>query len=363
MKAVAAVLGALCLFLVLLVGVPVLAAASASTSAGTSAACTLDADLDTEALTPQIAKALGRPGTTVPGLERPAEQLPHARTIVATGNEMKVPARGQAVALATALQESGLRNLGSGHLDSLGLFQQRPSQGWGTADEIRTPAHAAKKFFSALLKVPGWQQLTLAQAAQTVQKSAFPDAYARWEPLATALQKTLVPAASADDTPCGPGRTLKKGTKPGAPAGPIPEGTVPAGYTIPQDAPEAARTALRWAMGQLGTLYQWGGHCTNPRGPDPMGRCDCSSLVQQAYAHAGIPLTRTTYTQVNEGRSVSASNLQPGDLLFSRGTAARPEHVGLYMGDGLVINAPRTTRPVRIEKVKDWRLLAVRRVL
>lgn len=115
-------------------------------------------------------------------------------------------------------------------------------------------------------------------------------------------------------------------------------------------------------MHQLGTLYQWGGICTAPHGPDPMGRCDCSSLMQQAYAKAGIQLTRTTYTQVKEGDAVPANALIPGDLLFTRGTAAVPEHVGMYIGAGLVINAPRTTKPVRIEKVGDWQILAVRRI-
>ncbi|MFD9865600.1 hypothetical protein ACFWZB_41070, partial [Streptomyces alboflavus] len=69
----------------------------------------------------------------------------------------------------------------------------------------------------------------------------------------------------------------------GAGYGPIPEGTVPKGYTVPAGADPRARTAIAWAMRQLGTLYQWGGSCTAPRGPDPMGRCDCSSLTQQAY--------------------------------------------------------------------------------
>ena len=145
--------------------------------------------------------------------------------------------------------------------------------------------------------------------------------------------------------------------------GRIPEGSVPKGYKIPKDADPKARKAIEWAMHQLGTLYQWGGSCTNAHGPDPMGRCDCSSLMQQAYAHAGVTLSRTTYTQVNEGMAVSPAQLKPGDLIFSRGTASRPEHVGMYIGEGLVIEAPRTTKPVRITPIKDWTILAARRVL
>src|SRR5438477_637501 len=71
--------------------------------------------------------------------------------------------------------------------DSIGLFQQRPSQGWGTPAQLADPDYAATKFFQALLKVPGWQTMALTDAAQAVHKSAFPDAYAKWEPEATVL--------------------------------------------------------------------------------------------------------------------------------------------------------------------------------
>lgn len=293
---------------------------------------------------------------------------------MAAGLSLDVPRKGQIIALATAMQESRLRNLGYGDRDSLGLFQQRPSQGWGSAEQIRDPTYASEQFYKHLLKVDGWQQMTVAQAAQAVQKSGLPDAYAQWESLATALQSAIVktfPGAGGDaddqDTKqdekpsnstagCGPGQD-------GSGFGRIPEGSVPKGYAIPKDADPRARKAIEWAMQQLGTLYQWGGSCTDAHGPDPMGRCDCSSLMRQAYAHAGIALTRTTYTQVHEGRAVSPAGLKPGDLVFSRGSAARPEHVGMYMGEGLVIEAPRTTKPVRITPIKDWEILAARRVL
>jgi hypothetical protein len=93
--------------------------------------------------------------------------------------------------LATAVQESKLRNLDYGDSDSVGLFQQRPSQGWGSKEQILVPTYAAGKFFDALVKVPGWQTLPVARAAQAVQHSAFPDAYGSWEPRATALSAAL----------------------------------------------------------------------------------------------------------------------------------------------------------------------------
>ncbi|WP_435127274.1 C40 family peptidase [Actinacidiphila sp. bgisy144] len=363
----------------LLLAIPLLgitagsAAASCSTS-GTQA-------VDTAAVAAEVKTILDGGGTgtiTVAGLENPADQVPNAKTIQATGLAMGVPARGQIVALATALQESGLRNLTYGDRDSLGLFQQRPSQGWGTATEILDPVHASTKFYEALQQVSGWQSLSVAQAAQAVQKSGFPDAYAKWEPLATALQKALepllAPTGGATPTPTPSGATTSTvrggiggGCAPGEDGtdfGVIPPGSVPAGYTIPADAPAAVQTAIRWALGQLGTDYQWGGSCTDAHGPDPMGRCDCSSLMQQSYEAAGVTLSRTTYTQVKEGKPVSVDALQPGDLVFTEGTAAAPEHVGMYIGSGLIVNAPHTGAVVDINTLADWKpqILAARRV-
>src|SRR5205085_7570662 len=125
-----------------------------------------------------------------------AEQLRYAQLIVTVGVQNGVPVRGQVIAVATALQESGLHNLGNlgehNDHDSLGLFQQRPSQGWGTPAQLMDPMYAARKFYEHLVQVPNWQRIPLTEAAQAVQRSAFPNAYARWEPLATALVQALV---------------------------------------------------------------------------------------------------------------------------------------------------------------------------
>lgn len=352
-------------------------AATSSEAAQSTGSFSCRSNIDTDAVAQQVTAMLdGASGKDVhiEGLTLPAEQIPNARTIVAAGISLKVPVRGQVVAIATAMQESRLRNLNSGDRDSLGLFQQRPSQGWGTAQQIRDPIYASQQFYQHLLKVKGWQQLTVTQAAQAVQASGYPDAYAQWEPLASALQQAIAktfPNASKDTDGTTPdqGKPPAAGTTACPPAadgsgfGRIPEGSVPQGYKIPLDADPKARKAIEWAMYQLGTLYQWGGSCTDSHGPDPMGRCDCSSLMQQAYAHTGIQLPRTTYEQVNEGKAVAPNKLKPGDMIFSRGTASRPEHVGMFLGAGLVIEAPRTTKPVRITPIKDWAILAVRRVV
>lgn len=120
-----------------------------------------------------------------------AEQVSNAAVIVAVGAQRQVPARGWVIALATAMQESSLVNLTGGDRDSVGLFQQRPSQGWGTVAQLQDPAYAAGAFYDRLLTVEGWQGMPLTDAAQAVQRSAYPDAYAHWEPDATALIQTL----------------------------------------------------------------------------------------------------------------------------------------------------------------------------
>ena len=126
-------------------------------------------------------------GVSVDGVALDAEQLANAAVIAATGRQLGIGEHGVVVALATATQESRLRNLDYGDADSVGLFQQRPSQGWGQVSELLRPDYAATKFYQALARVPGWEQLPVSEAAQAVQRSAFPTAYARWETLATAL--------------------------------------------------------------------------------------------------------------------------------------------------------------------------------
>ena len=126
-----------------------------------------------------------------PTVELTVVQLQHASTINAVGLSRGIPERGRIIAVATAYQESSLRNRPDGDRDSVGLFQQRPSQGWGTAEQIMDPIYAAGKFYDALLEVPDWQDMSLTDAAQAVQYSGFPDAYAKWEPQATTLVRAL----------------------------------------------------------------------------------------------------------------------------------------------------------------------------
>ncbi|WP_349877407.1 hypothetical protein ABIH81_25495 [Micromonospora sp. HUAS YX12] len=141
----------------------------------------------------------------VAGLDQ--RQMDNAKAIVDVGREMKMPRRALVVAVATAMQESNLYNLasdvlpesfdhphqgsGSDH-DSVGLFQQRPSSGWGTVAQLMRPAYAARAFYAALREVPGWEDMSVTAAAQAVQVSAYPDAYARHEKRATTVVAALV---------------------------------------------------------------------------------------------------------------------------------------------------------------------------
>lgn len=126
-----------------------------------------------------------------------ASMAANARTIIAVGKSRGVPSYGLVIALAAAMQESGLENLNYGDRDSVGLFQQRPSAGWGTDAQLENPTYAAELFFGGpsnpnkgrtrgLLDIPGWQSMSVTAAAQAVQVSATPLAYAKWEASARA---------------------------------------------------------------------------------------------------------------------------------------------------------------------------------
>ena len=120
------------------------------------------------------------------------EQVTNAVVIAGVAHDRGLPERALVIALATAQQESRLRNLDYGDRDSLGLFQQRPSQGWGTEAQVQDPGYAAGKFFDHLVQVPGWDTGRLTDVAQAVQRSGFPEAYQQWEPMATELAAVLV---------------------------------------------------------------------------------------------------------------------------------------------------------------------------
>jgi cell wall-associated NlpC family hydrolase len=260
-----------------------------------------------------------------------SQQIANARIIYSTGVSMNIPPYGETIAIATAIQESRLINLttATDH-DSLGLFQQRPSQGWGTPAQITDPVYASTKFYQALARVPGWQALPLAAAAQAVQESGYPSAYSQWQVAAAQLVTAFAGTVGA----CDPGVAGAYG------AG------LPASFALPPGTPPPVATAIRYALAQVGKPYVWGG-----AGPDGY---DCSGLVMAAYAAAGVTLPRTTYQQVDAGTAVPrAADLRPGDLIFTVGgepgaSISHPGHVGLFIGDDLVVDAPSQGKTVEI---------------
>jgi hypothetical protein len=145
-----------------------------------------------------VMSARARSSSACAGQYLTPAQLGNARLIYDVGVGMGLPQGATVIAIATAMQESKLENIPYGTADSLGLFQQRPSQGWGSPRQIMQPDYAARAFYADLARVPGWQTLPLTVAAQDVQHSAYPDAYAQWQPLATALTDSF----SGGGSPC-----------------------------------------------------------------------------------------------------------------------------------------------------------------
>ena len=236
------------------------------------------------------------------------DQTANAATIVRVGAALHIPRRGWVVAIATAIQESSLHNLTGGDRDSVGLFQQRPSQGWGTPQQLHTPTYAATAFYRALRRVPGWQHMAVTDAAQAVQHSAFPDAYARWEPDATHLVATITHhPATAPHTSAGCGRSSRWVSPVIAP---ISSGFRPPGRPDHNGADLAAARGTPIRAAHAGTV-------TVARCDPATGNCDTNGSITTAgcgwYVEIRSPdriITRychmATQPSVHGGQKVSA---------------------------------------------------------
>ena len=296
-----------------------------------------------------------------------AAQAQNARIIVATAGQ-RAGRAGAYLALMVALAESDLRvlanpndpagaafpNQGVGHdHDSLGLFQQRP--GWGSAAKRMDAAESTHLFVDSLLHQDGWQSMTPWYAAQLVQRSAFTgrptaanggsavvgDNYRRQATRAAAVLSVIEGDSSTLD--CGAAASDAI-----APNGDGGHG-LPAMYAVPAGTSSTARIAVSFALAQLGKPYLWGGN-----GP---GSFDCSGLTQQAWSRAGIAIGRVVSQQLRDGTPSSVAHLAPGDLIMtpgSTGSMAAPGHVGMYIGQGLVVNAPRTGDVIRVVSLNSF---------
>ncbi|MBN9757762.1 NlpC/P60 family protein [Pseudonocardia sp. Ae707_Ps2] len=306
---------------------------------------------------------LGGGPQTVDGVEWSGEQTGNAATIVARVVERQLPRRAAVIALSTVIVESGLVNVHHGDRDSLGLYQQRPSQGWGPPGRVLNPVAATDTFLNRLINLPGWATMPPGQAAQAVQRSAFPDRYAPQEGPAAALVEQLwvgadnpVPLPPSTDgsraTTTQLASTVYACPDDGGAGLPAPPGNIdpkklPAGFSPPAD--PVARAAVTYALSQLGKPYVWGG-----TGPDGF---DCSGLMLASWASAGVALPAGTVNQKNAGTPSSPAAIAPGDLVFipgSLGSPANPRHVGMYVGHGLVINAYDSSTGVVLQPLSDW---------
>ncbi|MEU1586683.1 peptidase M23 [Micromonospora sp. NPDC005710] len=181
--------------------------AAPSTAAAAPSATATPADPDTTAPARKVTPARPTDPAPVAGLDE--DQMENAEAIVRAGRRMGVPRRGLVIAVATAMQESNLYNVASGVLpesqnyphqgvgwdhDSVGLFQQRSSSGWGPVGRLMDPEFATRQFLGALEQVPGWERMRLTDAAQAVQVSAYPEYYQQHEWRATRVVDAIVPA-------------------------------------------------------------------------------------------------------------------------------------------------------------------------
>lgn len=339
-------------------------------------------------------------------------QLSVARTIISVGRSLGASDRDILIALMAGFQESGLRNLNYGDRDSLGIFQQRG--GWGSVQQRLDPIEATRMFFTGghqgqrgLLDFAKRNGMSLTQAAQAVQVSAFPNAYAKWEQKARGLLgelgggstgpvplENVAPNPAAVDTSLAPstdqttaladmGEQLATDT-PGVES---PDGTGAAGAPGIESAdkmPELDGTLsflptrssgediadgsafedifpkepgiaggarsrvvqLGQQLARAGIPYVWGGS-------NPDTGLDCSGLVQYVLRQVGVNLPRVSFQQANSGKRVALSSLRAGDLVAwdnsPRNNGA--DHIAIYLGNGLIVEAPKPGLSVRIRQL------------
>lgn len=282
------------------------------------------------------------------------DQLDVAAAIVAQGKALDVPERGWVVAVATAMQESTLRTLN--YCDTMANGQMSSSRGpfqqlddWGPLADRLDPAKSAAMFYTGgqagqpgLLDIPGWEQLPVTVAAQRVQQSETPDAYAKWEQPANQV------VGAVEGRTCTTAATTGSG----------------GGTSVSLPSNPRAETVINRALAELGVTYAWGGGDAD--GPTQGIRdgdvadahsdytkvgFDCSGLA--LYAYAGISVAVPHQTQAIWAAFPHLTDrftLQPGDLLLysNNGAANGIHHVGIYLGEDRMVEAPQSGDVVKI---------------
>lgn len=285
-------------------------------------------------------------GVGVAGLS--AAQVNVAKGYVSVGKGLGLPREALVIAIMMSLQESSLRMLantnvpdsfnyphdgvGSDH-DSVGSAQQRPAAGWGSVQELMDVTYNAKAFYGGisgpnhgsprgLLDIPGWASLSKGQAAQSVQVSAFPELYDRWEPQASAIVDALsgiAPAPACTDAPAAS-----------------------SGDVSTEGLSQIRQDILRVSKMGVGGAYVWGGTAFKA--------WDCSGFVQWIYRQVGIELPRVEQWRV--GRMTD--NPQIGDLVVQNPQGSNNwGHVGIYAGDGTMFSALNPAAGTLLHPI-DW---------
>jgi len=268
------------------------------------------------------------------------------------------------VSLMVGLAESGLRVLGNpsqntGQIslqgigydhDSLGIFQQRPS--WGSVQQRLDPVASTNLFDDRVLNLADWQSLDPWIVAQRVQISAYdgqPRSANHFSSViggnykATYAQAiTIAAQIMLDSRRTGCDATGGSGVGV-VPAGALGAHGLPIGYSVPEDVSAAARTAITAALSVLGRPYVW-----DAAGPNEF---DCSGLTMWSWSRAGVSLPHYTGTQAQSGTETTQAAIMPGDLVLipgADGTLADPQHVGMFIGRGLVVEAPEAGDVVKV---------------
>jgi cell wall-associated NlpC family hydrolase len=340
------------------------------------------------------------------------EQIQNAATIYQVGRSMGMSTRDIQIGLMAAIVESGLKNVNYGDRDSLGLFQQRPSAGWGQPEQILNPRYAAQKFFSALRGLGDRRnQMSMGSAAQAVQRSAYPGRYDQHIGDVRALWPRVTGAAgdpqqsmdggpytaqpslhfsadkqtsstmpdqqpdyfgSADDALGLPSASILDAWDSASPLPPQDSNNTDAALTsaksymplVSQGTNQAviqpmaeetggyAKGVSGWRKAAVQTALRYVGTPYVWGGSTPSG-FDCSGLVQYALGQAGKRVPRISYQQANMGKRVGLNQLRPGDLVAwdnsTRNNGA--DHIAIYIGNGKIVEAPRPGLAVRVRSL------------
>jgi peptidoglycan DL-endopeptidase CwlO len=334
--AILAGVGAVCGFVL---GLVVLAGGVGGSSASSAV---------TDTIVKALQQSMCQSARPLSGLTAP--QSANAETIVSVSDTLSGEnPQAAEIALMAGFTESGLSNPAGGMGGAIGLFQQT-SPGWGTPAQLHDPAYAAGAFVKALLVVSAWQQLPPWLVAQDVQRSGagqpgsplnpYPGQVGgNYEAKWAAAQRVYGLVTGADTAmDCGGGPA---GGEPGPPS----RHGLPVGYTVPDGTTPRAALAINYATSKLGDAYVWGA-----AGPNQF---DCSGLTMMAWQAADVSLVHYTVTQDQEGRHVPASQIVPGDLVLVPGSdppgPGLPGHVGMYIGDSLVVSAIDTQQGVAVQ--------------